>query len=214
MKVVVTGVAGRLGSRVAAALVAAGHEVVASDVRVADEAVAGAVPLRVVDLCQIEPVRELVQGADVVCHLGNLPGTNYSGRSKGFINNTAANYNVFLAATEAGVRRMVYASSIQAYGCFGFTSGDGPGSFTRPQYLPTDEHPPLHPAAAYPLSKANGEFIAASCCRALPDLTVWSLRYTGMRMPKPSQATPPPPRPAPPQAVSQAALVNGAQPNG
>src|SRR5688500_3554137 len=109
MKIVVTGSAGRLGSRVGRALAAAGHEVIATDVREPQEPMPG---LRIADLQQIDAARELVQGADAVCHLGNLPGLAPVGRSKGFINNTSVNYNMFLAATEAGVRRMVYASSI------------------------------------------------------------------------------------------------------
>ncbi|HEV7299574.1 MAG TPA: NAD(P)-dependent oxidoreductase [Tepidisphaeraceae bacterium] len=183
MKVVVTGSAGLLGSRVTAALMVDGHDVVATDVRAPDGEAAATT--RVIDLCQIEAVRELVTGADVVCHLGNLPSTVPSGRSKGYINNTAANYNVYLAATEAGVRRIVYASSVQAYGCFGFTSAPGDGNFTPPRYLPLDEDHPLQPADAYPLSKATGEWIAASFCRAIPDLTAWSLRFTGIRVPQP-----------------------------
>lgn len=188
MKVLVTGSTGRLGSRVAAALVAAGHEVVATDVRAPAEvtgATASVVATRVADLCQFDAARELVRGVDVVCHLGNLPNMPASGRAAGFMNNTIANYNAFLAATEAGVRRIVYASSVQAYGCLGYTSGDGPGGFTAPLYLPLDEDHPLRPADAYPLSKANGEYIAESFCRALPGLTAWSLRYTGIRVPRP-----------------------------
>jgi nucleoside-diphosphate-sugar epimerase len=206
MKIVVTGSAGRLGSGVARALLAAGHEVVATDVRLPTEPTP---EVRVVDLCHIDAVRELMQGAEAVCHLGNLPGFGGApgatpiGRSKGFINNTATNYNVFLAATEAGVRRIVYASSIQAYGCCGYTSTNGPGIFSRPQYLPLDEDHPLNPVDAYPLSKAVGESIAASFCQALPDLTAWSMRFSGIAMPRPPR--PPearPPQPAPPQGAA------------
>ena len=199
MKVIVTGSTGRLGSALTDAFISAGHDVIPVDVRPPE--VATTIPTRVIDLSQIDGLHDLMRGADVICHLGNLPGTQHSGRSKGFINNAAVNYNVFLAATEAGVRRIVYGSSVQAYGCFGHTSEHGPGVIVPPRYLPLDEDHPLHAADAYPLSKANGEWIAASFCRGIADLTVWSLRYTGVQFLPLPQPNPRDGLPAPPTMI-------------
>jgi len=135
------------------------------------------------DLAVPENAVSLMSGVEAVCHLGNLPGFGGRGRAEGYLNNTASNYNVFLAATQAGVRRIVYASSVQAYGCFGFSSGEGQGFVTPPLYLPIDEDHPLQVTDAYPLSKACGEWIGESFCRAHPDLTVWSLRYSAIYLP-------------------------------
>jgi nucleoside-diphosphate-sugar epimerase len=73
------------------------------------------------------------------------------------------------------VKRIIFASSIQAYG---IVSNRAEAKPTPPQYLPVDEEHPLLPRDAYPLSKAMGEWIAESFVRARPEFSVFSLRFT------------------------------------
>ena len=62
--------------------------------------------------------------------------------------------NVFQAAAESGVRKIVYASSIQAMAGSRWGQND-----TQPgvPYLPLDGETPQHPGNHYALSKCTGE---------------------------------------------------------
>lgn len=195
MRILVTGSSGRLGQRVVGVAREMGHDVVPVDMRPPAEDDRG--DTRIADLCNFEGLPKLFEGIDAVCHLGNLPGFGEVGRSRGYLNNTATNYNVFLAADQAGVRRVVYASSIQSYGCMGGASGPPkPDRISAPLYLPLDEDHPLQPVEAYPLSKATGEWIGEGFCRQQADRTAWSLRFTSIRTgPRPRRVRPPDWRP-------------------
>lgn len=57
--------------------------------------------------------------------------------------NTIGNHNVFAAAADHGVRRVVFASSASVYG--------------DPQKIPMHEDDPLHPLTPYCISKRTGE---------------------------------------------------------
>lgn len=76
-----------------------------------------------------------------------------------FGNNTASTFHVHEAAARLGIRRVVSASSVSAYG-FPFQH-----RWSVPDYFPLDEAHPLLPQDAYGLSKAVGEQIAAAYCR-------------------------------------------------
>lgn len=180
MRILVTGSSGRLGQRVVRTAREMGHEVIPVDIQPPPGETDS--DTRIIDLTKVEGLPKLFDGVDAICHLGNQPAFFQMTRSAGYLNNTAANYNVFLAADQVGIQRIVYASSVQAYGCLAGASGPPfPNLHSNPQYLPIDEDHPLLPADAYPLSKAGGEWIAESFCRQRPGRTVWSLRYTAIR---------------------------------
>ncbi len=178
MRIAVTGSAGRLGKQCVRSLQEAGHEVLAIDVRRPEDG--SAADTKVVDLNVFEGLADLFGGCEAIVHLGNHPAFGHVGRAKGFANNTISNHNVFLAAGEAGVGRIVNASSVQAYGVCSGASGLG-GTFSTPLYFPIDESHPLLPADAYPLSKAGSEWILESFCRRRPELRAWSMRFTGVQ---------------------------------
>jgi nucleoside-diphosphate-sugar epimerase len=199
MRIAVTGSAGRLGRRTVEMLTRAGHEVLPIDARVPQD---GSAPdTRVVNLTVYEGLTDLLAGSDAIVHLGNFPGFGRSGRAQGFSNNITATNNVFQAADELKIARIVYASSLQVYGCFGGTSGPDSG-WISPRYLPLDEDHPLLPADAYPLSKAAGEWVAEAFCRRRAELTVWSLRFTAVCVPR----GPAPPTKAPREVPLHMAL--------
>jgi nucleoside-diphosphate-sugar epimerase len=173
MLVVVTGSSGRLGKVVVRDLLDHGFDVRPVDQHPATESDG---PLTcLADLRNAADLTQLFKGADAVCHLGNAPAIRDFPLTDGFTNNVAATHSVFEAAAVAGVRRIVNASSIQAYGIVTNRAEVKP---SPPVYLPIDEDHPLLPRDAYPLSKAMSEWIAESFVRLRPELSVFSLRFT------------------------------------
>lgn len=111
--VLVTGAAGRLGSVTAARIHAAGHDVLATDLT--DP---GDTPYRfeAADLLDHERVLALLDGIDVVLHIGNIAGIGWSPPQVVFSQNVTMNANVFQGAAEQGVGRIVFASTLQLIG--------------------------------------------------------------------------------------------------
>lgn len=163
--ILVTGAAGRLGTQVVARLLRAGHRVRATDVKPAQSAEVG--EWRTGNLTSRDFAIALMRDVTHVAHLGNhasnasLPGDPQTV----FNDNVAANLNVFQAASDAGVRRVVFASSIQAMtseGDDGQIAGVGP---LWPAQLPLDGSETPQPGNTYGLSKQVGEFALAYFAR-------------------------------------------------
>jgi nucleoside-diphosphate-sugar epimerase len=167
LKALVTGGAGFIGSNLALALVARGH-----DVRLLDNFSTGhranlePLDAEVVegDLRSYERVAAAVGGVEVVFHQGALPSVPRSIQDP--LTSTAVNVegtlNVILAARDAGVRRVVFASSSSVY-------GDAPG-------MPRRESQPLSPLAPYAVSKLAAEQYCMVANRVYGVETV-ALRY-------------------------------------
>jgi len=97
------------------------------------------------DLRDAGAVWRAVEGHEYVFHLGanasvpnSLKNTRYD-----FETNALGSFNVYEAAKDLGVTRVVYASSAAVYG--------------EPQYVPTDEKHPLLPSSFYGESKLAAE---------------------------------------------------------
>lgn len=120
---IVTGGAGFIGSHITETLVSQGHEVVVLDdlstghehnlagFRDKIEFVKGSI-------CDEALLKELMPGTDVVFHQGALASVPRSVAEPLASNevNITGTLKVFIAAKEAGVRRVVYAASSSAYG--------------------------------------------------------------------------------------------------
>ncbi|MCJ7621944.1 MAG: NAD-dependent epimerase/dehydratase family protein [Anaerolineaceae bacterium] len=117
MKVLVTGSTGFIGAHLCRALVQGGHEVRAfhrasSTLRLIED-----LPLEhaIGDLAQLETIQEAIQGVDAIYHVAALlggqaaPGRMYTITVEG----TRA---ILQAARAAGVKRLVYTSSVAALG--------------------------------------------------------------------------------------------------
>lgn len=147
-RILVTGAAGRLGRTVAGAFHDAGYDVLATDVV---EFQADGYRVAVADLRDHAAAAEVLEGVDLVAHIGNHPGIGRRPPQLVFDENVAMNVNVFQAAAEHGVRHIMFASTIQMIGSHvdDRTVVNPP---TRPSFPLSADTPP-QPANLYALSK-------------------------------------------------------------
>jgi nucleoside-diphosphate-sugar epimerase len=153
MRVVVTGGSGKAGRWVVRHLTTLGHDVLNVDV-VRDPSDQG--PSLVADLADPGQCLEVLAGADAVVHLAAIPAPGIHPEAETFRNNAMSTYNVFAAAVDRGLSRVVWASSETVLGL----PFDEP-----PAYAPIDERHPPRPESSYALSKLVGETMAEQLSR-------------------------------------------------
>lgn len=131
-RIVVTGGTGFVGSRIVKALIAQGADVVSARV----------------DILDTEKMRELFTGAWAVVHQAGLPPIPLSVKDPLASHrvNVTGTLSVFVAARDAGVDRVIYASSTTVYG--------------KNPVLPKVETLALEPCSPYSLQKAEVEMTA------------------------------------------------------
>jgi UDP-glucose 4-epimerase len=172
----VTGGAGFIGSHIARKLVSMGEQV-----RVFDNFFAGkienlqgledAVEIIRGDILDPALLAEAMQGVEVVLHQAALRSVPFSVENPALVNrvNVEGTVNVLIAARDAGVKRVVYASSSSVYG--------------NSRLLPKNEQQLPSPISPYAVSKLTGEYY----CRVFTELygveTV-SLRYFNVYGPR------------------------------
>src|SRR5579859_8075894 len=163
-RICVTGAAGQAGRAVVRDLREHGYDVAATDIAVsADDRFDGM--LRA-DLTDYGEALEALRGADAVIHLANIPAPGLSTPPVTFNTNITMNFNVFQAAANLGLSRVVWASSETTLGL----PFDVP-----PRYAPVDEDHYPYPTTTYALSKVASETIAAQ-------IAGWSsIPFTGLR---------------------------------
>ena len=139
-KVLLTGGGGLVGS-ILVPMLKEKYDVTHFDVKPTDDGL----PFIEGDLRDSEMVKKACEGMDAVLHIGALHGPAWKecGDDMGFDVNVTGTKNVLEAAAEAGVQRVVFASSIWA---------TGHGSPAAPS-LPIDEDLPREPAEMYGLTK-------------------------------------------------------------
>jgi UDP-glucuronate 4-epimerase len=169
VKYVVTGAAGFIGSHLAEALVAEGHEVLGVDSytdyyeRARKERNAAALDVLEADLAQA-PLEPILAGADGVFHLAGQPGVRASwgdGFQLYLERNVRATQRILEASAAAGVRA-VFASSSSVYG--------------DAERYPTPEDVQPQPISPYGITKLACEHLAAAIGRA-QGLEAVVLRY-------------------------------------
>jgi len=150
MRVCVTGGSGRAGRAVVTDLLEHGHRVVSADL-VKPSVDLGEAVILTADLTDYGQAVEVLADVDAVIHLANIPAPQIRTPAVTFNSNVAMNFNVFRAASQAGLARVVWASSETTLGL----PFDVP-----PRYAPVDEdHYPV-PTTTYALSKVASETIA------------------------------------------------------
>jgi UDP-N-acetylglucosamine/UDP-N-acetyl-alpha-D-glucosaminouronate 4-epimerase len=167
VRVLVTGGGGFIGSHLAERLLERGDEV-----RVLDSFATGRrenlvhlpdVEIVEGDVQSFERAHHAVRGCEVVLHEAALPSVPRSIQDPLTTNavNVTGTLNVLLAARDAGVRRVVYASSSSVYGSY--------------DQLPKREDQPVAPISPYAVSKLAGE----GFCRAFT--TIYGLECVSLR---------------------------------
>ncbi len=118
--VFVTGIAGFLGSHLADALLSAGHTVTGNDNLASGERahVPASAIFHHVDCAALNELSEALKDVDVVVHTAAVPYQGLSVFSPAWTiqHNVGASAHVFSAAVQAGVRRVVFCSSMARYG--------------------------------------------------------------------------------------------------
>ena len=173
-KIVLTGAAGRLGGYLRKPLAAKCETLVSTDIAPLTDPLIKGESFVQADLADYAKMSEIIKGADMVVHFGGHPD------EKPFEDILHANiigcYNIWQAAHEAGVRRIVYASSIHAVGLY-------------PKTTAINIHTPHRPDSYYGLAKCFAEDMAklywdkkgleAVCLRILSCANVTNSRALG-----------------------------------
>jgi nucleoside-diphosphate-sugar epimerase len=172
-KLLVTGASGNLSKFLLTELKRHDFEVLATD-RVEESE--SPFPIHVTNLLDLPAVRKLMPGVGTVIHLGNHA---YQKENEITYNeNSAMNMNVFQAAVDHGVRKIIFASSVQVIGSDG---GDVPiDRYPRFPSFPLDGDTPPFPTNTYAVSKRSGETLTeyfATCY----DIQGIAIRFPGMR---------------------------------
>lgn len=165
MRIAITGGAGFVGSHVAGLCVERGHEpAVIDDLSVGR---LGNVPTDIPfvhgDIRDPEVLARTFAGCEVVCHLAAR--VSIRGAVQRFVDDADVNVlgtlAVLEAARRAGVRRVVYASSMAVYG--------------EPQYAPQDERHPTVPTSPYGVGKRSAEQYVQTLCE------LWGMEHLTLR---------------------------------
>jgi UDP-N-acetylglucosamine/UDP-N-acetyl-alpha-D-glucosaminouronate 4-epimerase len=172
----VTGVAGFIGSSLLETLLGLGQSVVGLDDfstgyqanidDVLSVVPGGAARFRMIrgDIRDLATCREACAGADYVLHqaaLGSVPRSLDDPVTSNQVN-VDGTLNMFVAAREAGIRRVVYASSCAVYG--------------DSEELPLSEDCLSRPLSPYAATKASNEMYATAFARSF-DAEIVGLRY-------------------------------------
>lgn len=168
-RILVTGVAGFIGSSLARELIVRGNEVRGIDnlsggsLSNIDDLVPS-MEFEHADHCNQAVVSKLCRGVEIVFHQGAIPSVPKSiidplGSHHSNVNGTLS---ILMGARDAGVRRVVYAASSSAYG----------ESLT----LPKHEGMAVAPISPYAVQKLAGELYMQSFAKVYPIETV-CLRY-------------------------------------
>jgi len=151
MKVCVTGASGRAGRAIVADLMANGYWVQSTDLAMPVPDDLDEPKFLLADLTDYGQTVEVLQGVEAVVHMANIPAPDIKTPAVTFSQNVAMNFNVFQAAAQLGLSRVVWASSETTLGL---------PFEVPPQYAPIDEDHYPFPTTTYGLSKVASETVA------------------------------------------------------
>ncbi len=152
-KVLVTGVAGFLGSHLSEKLVELGHKVVGIDSMIGgyEDNVPSNIEFHKIDCCDFDNVKKIMKGINVVYHCAATAHEGLSVFSPFEItkNNYLASVSIFSAAVNEKVERIIFCSSMARYG---------------DQKTPFTESMEPKPVDPYAISKVAAEEVLKNLC--------------------------------------------------
>jgi nucleoside-diphosphate-sugar epimerase len=176
-RICVTGASGLAGRAVVRELAEHGYEVAPTDIAVSRDDLQ---TILRADLTDYGQAVEALRGADAVVHLANIPAPGIATPAVTFNSNVTMNFNVFQAAADLRLSRVVWASSETTLGL----PFDVP-----PRYAPVDEdHYPV-PTSTYALSKVATETIAGQFAQ-WTGIPFVALRFSNIMSPEDYQEFP------------------------
>lgn len=152
-KVMVTGGAGRLGRALVDRLV---RKAAVTILDIAAPRESGQAAFIEASITDYDALKQAFAGQDAVVHLAAIPNPRSAPAATTFNTNVQGAWTVLQAAEDAGVKRVVVASSDSVFG-LSYNPPDWP-----PKYLPVDEAHPCRPTEFYSLSKYVTETISQS----------------------------------------------------
>ena len=152
-KILITGVAGFLGSHLAERLAKMNYSVVGIDNMIGGyrDNVPKNIEFHEVDCCDLKKIKEIIKGVDVVYHCAATAHEGLSVFSPYEItkNNYLASISIFTAAVNEKVKRIIFCSSMARYG---------------DQETPFTESMKPKPVDPYAISKVAAEEVLANLC--------------------------------------------------
>tara|TARA_B100000965_G_scaffold405797_1_gene441314 strand:+ start:1165 stop:2181 length:1017 start_codon:yes stop_codon:yes gene_type:complete len=152
-KILVTGAAGFLGSHLAEKLVNLGHSVIGIDNMIGgyEDNVPKNIEFYNVDCCDLNEIKKLMKGIDIVYHCAATAHEGLSVFSPYEItkNNYLASVSIFSAAVNEKVKRIIFCSSMARYGS---------------QKAPFTETMSPKPVDPYAISKVASEEVLKNLC--------------------------------------------------
>ncbi|GAA0334557.1 NAD(P)-dependent oxidoreductase [Sphingomonas oligophenolica] len=179
--VVVTGGSGKVGRAVIRDLLDRGYRVMNVDVAPPPEPLCHFMKADLTDFGQAVEAITMAAGTvdrrrtplgttTGVIHMAGIPTSSIAPDTVTFQNNIMSTYNIFSAATRAGISRVVWASSETIYGV--------PMTRATPAYVPIDEDHPQVPETGYALAKMLCETMAEEMHRWNPHTSFMGLRIS------------------------------------
>lgn len=159
-------------------LVEGGYDVLATDI--APMRADCPAPFTRADLTDYGQALDIMRGVDAVAHLANIPAPELFTDAYTINQNNAMNTNVFLAAADRRVQRVVWASSETTLGL---------PFDVAPRYAPVDEAHYPFPGSTYSLSKVVAETMAEQV-NAWSGIPFAALRLSNVLDPEDYQAFP------------------------
>tara|TARA_B110001452_G_scaffold261273_1_gene259872 strand:+ start:228 stop:1241 length:1014 start_codon:yes stop_codon:yes gene_type:complete len=152
-KILITGVAGFLGSHLADKLIALGHNIVGIDNMIGgyEDNIPKGIEFHKIDCCNFKKVQEIMKGVTIVYHCAATAHEGLSVFSPYEItkNNYLASVSIFSAAINEKVKRIIFCSSMARYGG---------------QQTPFTEDMKPNPVDPYAISKVAAENVLINLC--------------------------------------------------